>query len=489
MSQPKTTYSNILQQPLTTWQAILYGLGVYGSLATGAMNSLSLNIFNITLGINAALITTAMAIVQFTGILLDPMVAHFSDNLRSRFGRRRPLIAVGSIVVGLTFSVMWLFPFGWSPEKGFSLIWPEMYYFYWYLALSLIMSFGASLFGSGYYALGIEVATDYKDRTRITAVRGYFSQTTAIINPWLFYICQLGVFTSAMQGVRWIGAIIGGISMTAGLISALNTKERFSSSAVEHKEKKSINPLAPIINFFTTVKSIGSNRYFWMCLGVAITLSGGLQMFEQFGSYVNIYYVFGGDTKTGAQFSGWSNMIGCALSIIAIPFAKILCDKLGKHVALRLTLGWMLIGSVLKWWCYNPHYPYLMFIIPFFYSVGIASFWLILPSMQADVVDIDELHSGKRREAMFGAVTSIGMRIATAGAIGLMGVILNLTGFVRDLGGGQAPETFILMRIMYSFAMATAIFLSLLFIIKYDLTAKRMEEVRLELEERRNRAQ
>ncbi len=484
-STPQTS----VVQPLNTVQAILYGLGVYGSIGATALNSLSLNIFNITLGVNAAKITLAMAIVQFTGILLDPMVAHFSDNLRSKWGRRRPLIALGSVIIGLTFASMWMFPFGWSAEKGLSLAWPESYYFYWYLTLSFVMSLGASLFGSGYYALGIEVATDYKDRTRITAIRGYFSQTIAIINPWLFYLCQIGLFTSAIHGVRWIGAVIGALTITTGLISAIYTKERFAPAPVQSAEeiKKSLNPLAPIITFFTTIRSIGSNAYFWMCLGVAITLNGGLQLFEQFGSYVNIYYVFGGDMKTGAQYSGMSNMLGCVLSIIAIPAAKGLCDKLGKHIALRLTLGWMLIGSILKWWCYNPQYPYLMFIIPFFYSVGIASFWLILPSMQADVVDIDELRSGKRREAMFGAVTSIGMRIAAAGALGVMGTILNLTGFVRDLGGNQSPETFTTMRLMYSFAMAATILLSLIFITKYDLTGARMKEVQLELEEQRKK--
>jgi len=474
-----------LQKPLTLWQALLYGLGVYGSIASGSLNSLSLNIFNITLGINAALITTAMGMVQFVGILLDPVVAHISDNMRTRWGRRRPLIAAGSVVMGLAFAAMWMFPFGWSPEKGLSLVWPEQYYFYWYLGLSLILNLGGALFGSGYYALGIEVATDYNDRTRITALRGYFSQSLTIINPWLFYICQLGLFTSAMHGVRWVGAVIGCLAITTGLISALYTSERFASLPARQPEKKSLNPLAPLLNFFATIQSIGGNRYFWMCLGVAITLNGGLQMFEQFGSYVYIYYVFGGDTKMGAQFSGWNNMLGCVLSMLAIPMAKVLCDKIGKHNALKLTLGWMLLGSILKWWCFNPQYPYLVFIVPFFYSVGIASFWMILPAMQADVVDIDELRSGKRREAMFGAVTNIGMRIASAGAIGLMGVILNITGFDRNLGGQQSQETFTLMRALYSFAMATAIILSFLFILKYDLTPQRMKEVQDDLDKRR----
>ncbi|MEI6035877.1 MAG: MFS transporter [Verrucomicrobiae bacterium] len=457
------------------WRALVYGLGSLAGLGGAGMNSLSLNIFNITLGVDVALITSAMGIVQFVGILLDPVIANFSDNFLSRWGRRRPLLMVGGVIGGLSFAAVWMFPpTGWSQHQ----------YFLWYLGFSLVLNLGNSMYGAGYFALGIEIASDYQERTRVMAIRSYFSTIAALAGPWLFFLCQLSIFASALMGARWIGAIIGAVVIGAAIPCAIFTRERFVE--LVKKEAEPIkSPWEPVVNFFKTVISIGNNRYFWMLLGAAVTLCSGLSLFEQLGNYVTYFYVFHGDTVTGSQFTGWGNTLGVALSIFAIPLAQKLCNQLGKHVVLRMALGWMLLGSALKWWCYNPHYPYLIFVIPFFYSVGISSFWMILPAMQADVVDIDELRSGKRREAMFGAVTSLGFRASSAISIILMGLILKATGFVRALGGNQPPETFLRMRFLYSFAMAATLLISLLFIFKYDLTAKKMEDVRKELERRR----
>jgi GPH family glycoside/pentoside/hexuronide:cation symporter len=461
------------QRRLQLWQTMVYGLGVFGGMAAGAMNSLSLPIFNITLGVNVAKISLAMGIVQITGILLDPVIAYFSDNLRSRWGRRRPLIVAGSVIAGLTFAALWLFPSGWSGQA----------YFIWYLVMSLILNVGNSIYSSAYYALGIEASVDYKDRTRIMAVRCYFSKAIALINPWLFPLAQLALFGGALQGIRWIGALIGSVIIAGAIPCALFVPERFRHGA-EPGQTAAPGLFDPILNFFKTIVSIGNNRYFWMCLGTTIALSCGLMIFEQIGYYVNIYYVFEGNIQTGAQFAASANSLGVMLAVLAVPLAQILCNRLGKHITLRLALGWMMAGSILKWWCYSPEHPWLIFVIPFFYSVGISSFWMVLPAMQADVVDIDELLSCKRREAMFGAVTNLGMRVSAAVSMALMGFTLNATGFVRELGGEQLPETFTKMRLLYSFAMAAVLFLSLLFIARYDLTAQRMEEVRAELEQR-----
>ena len=461
-------------QPLALWRVLIYGMGWFGGLAVPGMNSLSLNVFNILMGVDAVLITSAMGMVQVAGIFMDPIVANFSDNLVTRWGRRRPLIVLGSVIAGLMFALMWMFPPGWTGHQ----------YFVWYLILSLVLNLGNSLYGSAYYALGIEIATDYKDRTRIMAVRSYFSTIGALITPWLFFLAQIGIFASALQGMRWIGAMVGGLIIATAIPCAVLTRERFDALARKERAPHR-SPWDPVAGFFKTIIQIGNNRYFWMVLSVAITVSTGLAIFEAFGNYVVIYYVFHGDVKMGAQFSGWGNTIGVTIAILAIPMAQALCNRLGKHVTLRLALGWMFIGSVLKWWCYNPSHPFLIFVIPFFYSLGISSFWMIIPAMQADVVDIDELHSGKRREAMFGAVQSIGFRASSAIAITLMGFLLNASGFVRDLGGNQTPETFFRLRFMYSFAMGCVILLSLLFLWKYDLTAKKMAEVSRELERRR----
>ena len=54
----------------------------------------------------------------------------------------------------------------------------------------------------------------------------------------------------------------------------------------------------------------------------------------------------------------------------------------------------MLYGFIGKPWMY-------IIALPFF-SFGIGSLFTIMMSMTADVIDVDELNSGKRREGVFG---------------------------------------------------------------------------------------
>jgi GPH family glycoside/pentoside/hexuronide:cation symporter len=104
--------------------------------------------------------------------------------------------------------------------------------------------------------------------------------------------------------------------------------------------------------------------------------------------------------------------------------------------------------------------------------------------MQADVVDVDELLSGQRREGMFGAVASVVMKSASALAITIAGFVLYMTGFNKELGGGQTAQTFLLMRIMFSFAPLSFLCVVQLLLCKYPLTAQRMNEIHVELKRR-----
>jgi GPH family glycoside/pentoside/hexuronide:cation symporter len=158
-----------------------------------------------------------------------------------------------------------------------------------------------------------------------------------------------------------------------------------------------------------------------------------------------------------------------------------------KHNALRGALLLMVVGSALQLVLLDPQRPWLMFVSPFFYSLGIASTFVVLGTMLADVVDADELASGRRREGLFGAVAAFMMKSVGAIAAGASGFLISWTGFQAALGGAQAEGVF--DRMLWLFAGKGLLLLVCLAVLhRYPLTEQRVAAIQAELRRRAARA-
>ena len=145
------------EDKLSFGQKFAYGLGaIANNLLGGAIGYMSI-VLNVGLGMNPALVGTLQAIPRFTDALTDPVMGYVSDNTRSRYGRRRPYIFFGAIFVGLIFALMWQLPAGYS----------EMFYFWFFLAGSILFYLAYTVFATPWVALGYEMTPDYHERTRL----------------------------------------------------------------------------------------------------------------------------------------------------------------------------------------------------------------------------------------------------------------------------------------------------------------------------------
>jgi GPH family glycoside/pentoside/hexuronide:cation symporter len=439
--------------------------GLGEGLAVNSIRTLTMPILNMTLGVDPRYISIVGGIKTFWDAVTDPVFGHITDNFRSRWGRRRPFIALGGVLVGIMMFAIWLLPPGKSP----------LWYLLYYATAMMLLTVATTIFSVAYYALGIELSPTYHGRTRVTAFRSFLNGLTGYISPWFLRFCLIGAFGGIVMGARVLGAILGCITICVCLYTAIACRERTEISVLKRRKKE---------KFFVAIKGCASNVHFWKITTIYIVLSTMGALFEQFGQYVNVYYVFGGNMKAAAGLMALGGMIGTSCAMVGIPLVAWVSSRIGKHNALRLTVLLMMIGDVSRWVLYNPKYPYLMLLNPLFYSIGISATYTILSSMQADVVDVDELLSGQRREGMFGAVASVVMKSASALAITIAGFVLYMTGFNKELGGGQTAQTFLLMRIMFSFAPLSFLCVVQLLLCKYPLTAQRMNEIHVELKRR-----
>jgi GPH family glycoside/pentoside/hexuronide:cation symporter len=215
---------------LSNGQMFAYGLGgIVNNLLGSAIGFMSI-VLTVGLGVNPGLVGTLQAIPRLTDALTDPVMGYVSDKTRSRFGRRRPYIFIGALTVGLIFALMWQLPPGQS----------EMFYFWFFLAGSIIFYLFYTMFATPWVALGYELTSDYHERTRLMGVMNFMGQFAWISLPWFYAIMENDrLFSDSVEGARTLAIVIGVFVAIVGIMPAIFCKEKFIPSIEGDKEKVS----------------------------------------------------------------------------------------------------------------------------------------------------------------------------------------------------------------------------------------------------------
>ena len=125
-----------------------------------------------------------------------------------------------------------------------------------------------------------------------------------------------------------------------------------------------------------------------------------------------------------------------------------------------------------------------IFALPLF-AFGIGSLFVLMMSMTADVIDLDELNTGKRREGIFGAIYWWMVKFGFAIAGGLSGAIMSMVGF--DSGAETQTEAAIIgLRGAFSGLPILGTLIAMYVMRDYDLTEERAGEIRAELDKRKD---
>lgn len=526
-------------------EIIYYALGsVEGNFSGVFFNTVS-TIMIVALGMDPLLLGFILAIRTFWDGFIDPTIAQLSDKTRSRWGRRRPFVLVGGIGrVFLLLAIFLFFPRDESirtnaelsiakdrvasapatppevaattatppapattaaiepsavpvtetsaPKSAPAVLKPEkpgliesvrlgIDAFFaadnayhrkvalYLLVACLLFATISSVNDVAYYALGIELCPSYDGRTRVVTYRAVIQKITSLLSSWLLPFCLLPFFTTVLDGLTWYAAFCIAIGVPTTLLMVKNTRERVITNT------KTSPPLLKSI--WQTIR----NRHFLKVLGLYQVIGIANGIFAQVGLLLTIYWVYHGNARAGSILGGYIGTLGIVLAFASLPLVNWACRRLQKHRALRFAVLWMSIGTALKWVLVTPENPYLQFILPFFFSIGISSVYTILPTMMADVTDMDELRYGVRREGMFGAVMSLLSKMLGTIQPILAGLVLKIAGFDPLLAADQPDQVILRMRLMFSLIPAGLLLFALFLLFRYPLTREYMAEVKAKL--------
>jgi glycoside/pentoside/hexuronide:cation symporter, GPH family len=273
---------------------------------------------------------------------------------------------------------------------------------------------------------------------------------------------------------------------------ALFLRERFQAVATQKTDERPLATVGSAVlrNLAAFFRGFGvtirSRPFLKLCLATFLVFNG-FMMVSSFQFYVIIYYVFGGDTVRGAEFAGWAGTVQSIATFGVIALVTVLGTRLGKKRTFYLAIGVSMLGYALKWFCYNPEIPWLVILPAPLLAFGLGGLFTILPSMIADVVDLDELQTHERREGMYGSIFWWVVKLGMAAALAAGGFLLNATGFDVALAGNQSPHTITLMRLFDAFLPFLASGVAIWAIATFSITEERAHEVRQQLEARRGK--
>ena len=455
------------------FQKAIYSIGgLVNSIQAAAIGAMVI-VLNIGLGMNPALVGLVGAIPRIIDAISDPITGYFSDNFRTRWGRRRPVIFFGAVTGGILYALMF------QLYKGHS----ESFYF-WYFALFQSLYFlGFTCFSIPWIALGYEMTPDYHERTRLQGASNFIGQLAWLVAPWFFKIMDnKSWFTDIVQGARVLSIILGAFILVGGMLPAIFNKERFADIPKPERGKGLWNVTKDFFRGFAT--AFKCLPFVKLC-AVTFLIFNGFMLASAFSAYVIFFYVYGGDYSKGGTLLGWFGTVSSICTFCVIFIATWLSTKIGKKNAFLITISISIIGYALKWIGYNPHHPYLLLIAAPFIAFGLGSLFTLVSSMVADVCDLDELNTDTRREGMFGAIYWWMVKLGLAISSLLSGILLNVTGFNIALGASQKVSALFWMRVCDIGIPIVTSLIAIFIIMTFDISEAKACEIRTQVERRR----
>jgi GPH family glycoside/pentoside/hexuronide:cation symporter len=427
------------------------------------------------MGLSGTLVGIAAAIGLLWDAAIDPYVGHLSDRIRSRAWRRHGLMLTGALTMGIGF---WA---SFSPPRGLS----TGGLFAWLLATGLVVRTATSIYRVPFFALGAELSNDYNRRTTVTGLRGICAILGTLLAAastfLLFFPSQTGGADPklAYSGYPAMGLVFGLVMTLVSLVTTLGTRRWYketpaSGPPTTSRSDRSFladlartwgNPsfrrlLISVSCFFLAVAINGSVSIHFLTYYAGITASGALSVFQV------AFYLAG----------SCGLFVWLKSSRVMEKHRLFLFGTLATAALMLATFGLVGEGRVLG----TANVPALVVIhvlAGFFGSV----LWFLPAAMIADVVDEDELSTGRRREGAFFGAFSFTQQIAFGVSLLVTGVLLDLFAGLVSGQPSQSPETSWRIGFLYCVVPGVLLLISAVAFSRYDLGRRRLRRIQSEL--------
>ncbi|HSG90329.1 MAG TPA: MFS transporter [Pseudomonadales bacterium] len=423
--------------PITRSTHVLYGLGsiAYGVKDNG-FSFLLMLFYSQVLGLSAALAGLALFIALIFDAVSDPLVGFWSDNTRSRWGRRHPFMYFAALPVAVTYYFLWNPPIDTSDQTTL---------FLWLVGASIGIRFLITLYEIPSTALVAELTTDYDERTKLLGYRymfGWYGGLTVHFMAFSVFLVDSPEYPSGVlnpAGYASYGLVAAALIFLSIMVSTLGL-HRYIPQLREAPVRSGAPPLQVAKDLLVTL----SNRNLLALFVAGVFAAIGAGVVTNFDIYMNTY--FWEFTSSDIQWITLSLFGSAFLAMVCAPIITARFDK--KYSAMGIyivSIVWGTTPVVLRmggWFPDNDWAGLLPLMIGFtmINVMLIVMFGIIQSSMLADVVEHSELRTGRREEGLFFAARTFAAKATSGVGTLLAGIILDLIAFPRGAQPGAVSE-------------------------------------------------
>lgn len=458
--------------PLAT--KLSYGIGdIPIAIRHAALSNFLLFFYTNVVMLSPSLTGLALAIGRVWDGVNDPLVGYLSDHTTSRFGRRRIYLLASALPLGLSFFLLW------SPPEGLGSLGNFLFLATTYIVLDTFFT----LYTTPYLALGAELSRDYHERTQIVTIRAIFHNLGAVVTVTCLSVL-VGGSPAAVQanaaalaaslppgelrtGFATMGALLGALILFSGLIAVYGSRE---APPLPSGERLSLRA------FVSNLAGTLQNRPFRIIIITFAVMTLGGAVHQPLTVYV---------------FRDWLGMERQLPTIMVLYIVSVvlslglwtrLARRFGKNRAFQGCILWSVVVLSAFPLLRADMPPALFYCFIVFAGLGAGGY--VLPTaIAADVIDYDELHTGRRREGAFFGLWTLTMKLIAALAIAFVGVALDAIGYVPNQA--QSAATLRGLVLLYGPIPAFFLFLSFLVFLRFPLTRESHAAIQQQLRQRR----
>ncbi len=399
-------------QKLTWGAKISYGIGAFGKdLVYAIVATFFMFYLTDTCKISPIFIGNLFLAARLFDAINDPIMGLVVDNTRTRWGRFRPWILLGTILNAIVLVFLFLNP-GLSGTQ--QLVYIATTYILWGLTYTLM--------DIPFWSMIPALTDDEKERDTISVIpRIFASAAWMLIGSFgLPLVQKLGNGDQAL-GFAWLGGIVAAVFLFCSIITFTFVKDRFSIRQEQNRNRTTVREM---------VRILIKNDQVIVVLILSLLFNISFQLSNGFAVYY-FKYVIGIQNMVSSYLlaAGIAQLCG----LFGYPFFS---SCFGRKTVFAASAGFPVIGflllllgvfpanETLLWWS--------IFLTGACVNFGIGLSLGILTVMLADVVDYGEYKLGTRNESILFSTQTFVVKLAGALSGFITGTGISLIGFIPD---------------------------------------------------------